>query len=93
MAFLELLSYSGYKFVSLCIVVAADGIFGTMGSYGALAVTGGLFGWFFFKTLKRSLQSNSLADYTKEVALSKQTFLLATTAAELFILWVLSCQY
>ena len=69
--FLELLSYTGYKFVALCFVVIADGLTGTMGSYGTLAINGALFAWFFFKTLKRSITSNTLADHIKQVGMEK----------------------
>ena len=71
MAYLELLCYTGYKFIALCFVVAADGLTGTLGSYAALAFFGGLFAWFFFKTLKRSVQSTKLADHIKQVSMNK----------------------
>ena len=71
MAYLELLCYSGYKFIPLCAVVMADGLTGRMGSYITLACFGGLFAWFFFKTLKRSVQSTKLADHIKQVSMNK----------------------
>jgi hypothetical protein len=46
--FFELLSYTGYKFVSLCFIVLAQFLFGTLVSYAVLFVTGGLFCLFFF---------------------------------------------
>lgn len=46
--FFELLSYTGYKFVPLCIVVLAQLLFGTLASYGVLLVTGAFFALFFF---------------------------------------------
>lgn len=46
--FFELLSYTGYKFVSLCFIVLAQMLFGTLASYAVLFVTGGLFCLFFF---------------------------------------------
>ena len=65
MAYLDLLAYTGYKFVALCIIATTDGCVGTMGSYIALVLTGLLFSWFFFMTLKRSISSNTLADHIK----------------------------
>ena len=48
LAYMELLAYTGYKFVALCFIVIIDGAAGTMASYGALAVFGGLFALFYF---------------------------------------------
>ena len=91
LAFVELLCYTGYKFLALCFVVLADGLTGSMGSYVALAVFGGLFAWFFFMTMKRSVSSNTLADHIKQVSMNKQTFLAVACAAEIVIIWLLSC--
>ena len=71
LAYMELLSYTGYKFVALCFVVIVDGLTGTLGSYVALALNGALFAWFFFRTLKRSITSNTLADHIKQVSMDK----------------------
>jgi tetrahydromethanopterin S-methyltransferase subunit E len=46
--FLELLSYTGYKFVVLCVVVLSYLAFGYIASYIALFLVGALFGVFFF---------------------------------------------
>lgn len=46
--FLELLSYTGYKFVGLCIIVISQLLGGTLVSYIVLLVVGGLFALFFF---------------------------------------------
>ena len=93
LAFLELMAYTGYKFVALCFVVLVDGIAGTMGSYVALLLFGGLFAWFFYRTLRRSVSSNTLADHIKQVSMDKQTFLLVACACQLLILWLYSAQY
>lgn len=69
--FIELLCYTGYKFLALCLIVAADGLTGKMGSYAALAICGGLFCWFFYKTLRRSVTSTKLADHIKQVSMNK----------------------
>mmetsp|Transcript_35907 Transcript_35907/g.47245 ORF Transcript_35907/g.47245 Transcript_35907/m.47245 type:complete len:105 (-) Transcript_35907:122-436(-) len=71
LGYLELLCYTGYKFVALCLIAMADGLTGTMGSYAALAIFGGLFAWFFFSTLKRSVSTNTLADHIKQVSMNK----------------------
>lgn len=65
LGYLELLCYTGYKFVALCLIASADGLTGSMGSYIALGVFGTLFAWFFFATLKRCVSSNTLADHIK----------------------------
>lgn len=65
LAFMELMAYTGYKFVALCLIVIVDGVAGTIGSYIALVVFGGLFAWFFYRTLRRSISSNTLADHIK----------------------------
>ena len=91
--YMELLAYTGYKFVALCFVVIADGMTGTLGSYATLALNGALFAWFFFKTLKRSITSNTLADHIKQVSMDKQTFLFVACAGQIFILWLYSLQY
>ena len=70
LAFAELMAYTGYKFVALCLVVVVDGIAGTMGGYIALVIFGGLFSWFFYLTLRRSISSNTLADHIKEVSMN-----------------------
>ena len=93
LAYMELLSYTGYKFVALCFVVIADGLTGTMGSYATLALNGALFAWFFFKTLKRSITSNTLADHIKQVSMDKQTLLIVVSALQVVILWLYTLQY
>jgi hypothetical protein len=47
-AFLELLAFTGYKFVVLCPVVIADIFAGLYASFAVLFILGALFGLFFF---------------------------------------------
>ena len=90
MAFFELLAYTGYKYVILCIVVAAEGASGYYGSYAALGLFGGLYCFFLFMTLKRCVSSNTLADHIKQVSMNKQTVLLLVCASQMLMLWLLS---
>lgn len=46
--FCEYLSYTGYKFVPLCLIVLSQMAFGNLASYGVLILTGLLFAIFFF---------------------------------------------
>jgi hypothetical protein len=46
--FLELLCYTGYKFVGLCLIILSQLLFGNLISYVVLLITGGLFALFFF---------------------------------------------
>jgi hypothetical protein len=50
--FFELFSYTGYKFVCLCLIVLAELLFGTLISYAALFILGGLYALFFFMTIR-----------------------------------------
>ena len=49
----ELVAYTGYKFVILCLVMLAHIFGGLMVSYGVMAVFGSLFCYFYLCTLKR----------------------------------------
>ena len=88
--FLELLSYSGYKFVPLCLIVSAQIILGYMASYCTLLFTGLLFMFFFYKTMSRFGSNKTLAEHIKEVSLSRQSFLMLTCISQILIIWVLS---
>jgi hypothetical protein len=46
--FLELLAFTGYKFVILCIITGTQIVFGQMPSYAVLALFGLLFSYFFY---------------------------------------------
>ena len=89
-AFLELLSYTGYKFVILCIVVTADGMIGYTASYVAFFMFGSLFALFFYQTLRRFSLQNTLADHIKDVSMNRKTFMLANCALQVLIIWLLS---
>lgn len=58
--FLELVCYTGYKFVVLCIVMLAELIGGLMAGYGTMAVVGLLFCYFYYCTLRRLQTSSTL---------------------------------
>ena len=89
-AFLELLAYTGYKFVILCIVVMADGMIGYTASYVAFFMFGALFALFFYQTLRRFSLQNTLADHIKDVSMNRKTFMLANCALQVLIIWLLS---
>ena len=88
--FLDLLSYTGYKFVILCYIVAAEGFFGYAVSYIVFFILGALYALFFYWTFGRFSTTNTLADHMKEVSLNKQTFILAECAIQVAIIWLLS---
>lgn len=66
--FFELVAYTGYKFVVLCIVMLAAVLggaeYGTMASYGVMIVFGLMYCIFFFMTLKRYQTAHTLAEHT-----------------------------
>ena len=78
--FLDLLSYTGYKFVPLCLSAATDGFFGYGASYIAFFIFGALFALFFYWTFGRFSTTNTLADHMKEVSMNRRTFILANCA-------------
>jgi hypothetical protein len=89
--FLELLSYTGYKFVALCFIVLAQLLFGTMASYLALFILGALFALFFFQTIRTHCQSgNTLAEHIKEVSMNRKTLTFVCAVGQVFIMWLLS---
>jgi hypothetical protein len=51
--FLELVAYTGYKFVILCMVMTAQLFGGIKFSYGTMAVFGSFFCYFYYCTLRR----------------------------------------
>ena len=77
---LDLLAYTGYKFVILCMIVTTEGIFGYTASYGAFLVFGALFALFFYQTLRRFSLQNTLAEHIKDVSMNRQTSMLANCA-------------
>ena len=78
--FLDLLSYTGYKFVILCLITAAEGFFGYAASYIVFFILGSLYALFFYWTFCRFSTTNTLADHMKEVSMNKRTFILANCA-------------
>jgi hypothetical protein len=51
--FLELVAFTGYKFVVLCLVILAQILGGVMASYIVMAIAGLMFCYFFYCTLRR----------------------------------------
>ena len=89
--FLELLCYTGYKFVCLCFIVIAQLFFGTMISYIVLFVTGGFFALFFFQTLRVHCQNgNTLAEHIREVSMNRKTLTFVCALGQVFSMWLLS---
>jgi hypothetical protein len=86
----EMLAYSGYKFVGLCLIIVAQMLLGFMVSYIVLIFTGFMFFVFYFHTMKRFASANTLAEHIKEVSLNKKTFLIANAAVQFLIIWMLS---
>lgn len=74
-AFLELLAMTGYKFVALCLIVVADLLVGSSASYLAVFALGALFAMFFYNSMMRHAQANTLSDHMKEVSMNKKTFM------------------
>ena len=79
-AFLELLAYTGYKFVVLCPIVLAEHFLGYMPSYGVMGVMCICFSYFYFMTLKRYASANKLSQHITDVSMSKKTFMLGNCA-------------
>ncbi len=71
----DMLALTGYKFVVLCPIAAAE-LISYYVSYGVMLVCGSLFGYFFFKTLGRYNNRNTLAAHMQDVSLNKKTFML-----------------
>ena len=69
--FLDLLSYTGYKYVALCLIVVADGFIGYTGSYIVFFIFGSFFALFFFQTLRRFSLTNTLADHIRDVSMNR----------------------
>ena len=89
--FFELLSYTGYKFVSLCMIIIAQMAFGTLASYMVLLVTGGMFALFFHQTVKMHCQvGNTLADHMKDSSMNRKTMVFICSVGQIFTIWLLS---
>jgi len=91
--FFELLSYTGYKFVSLCLIVIAQLVLGNLASYVVLIVTGGMFVMFFYQSVKTHCGTgNSLADHAsvKEVTMNRKTVTFVAACEQICMIWILS---
>lgn len=89
--FLELLCYTGYKFVGLSLIVLSQLLFGTVASYIVLFVTGGFFCLFFFQTVRVHCQNgNTLAEHIREVSMNRKTLTLICSIGQLLTMWFLS---
>mmetsp|Transcript_1811 Transcript_1811/g.2409 ORF Transcript_1811/g.2409 Transcript_1811/m.2409 type:complete len:133 (-) Transcript_1811:52-450(-) len=77
--FFELVSYTGYKFVILCLVMVAQLLGGLTASYVVMGVCGSAFSYFFYCTLRRHQTAHTLAEHARESShsLNKRTFQLA----------------
>jgi hypothetical protein len=89
-AFFELLAITGYKFVMLCPVVITDLLFGYYPSYISVFLFGAVFALFFYNTMARFMQSNTLAAHMKEVSLNKKTFLFGNSLVQIALILLLS---
>lgn len=88
--FLELLAYTGYKFVALCILVLCQMVLGSLASLIALGVIGALYALFFFQTLRRFSSANTLADHIKEVSMNRKSFMLVNSCVQIALIWLLN---
>ena len=88
--FFELLAYTGYKFVVLCLIVVSQLTLGNLASYFVMIFTGAMFSFFFFMTLKRFSSANTLAEHIKDVSMNRKTFMLANSAMQFLLIWILS---
>mmetsp|Transcript_25715 Transcript_25715/g.24992 ORF Transcript_25715/g.24992 Transcript_25715/m.24992 type:complete len:98 (+) Transcript_25715:544-837(+) len=88
--FLDLLSYTGYKFVMLCFLVLASLLTGSLGFMIALVVFGLIFALFFFQTLRRFSSANTLADHIRDVSINRKTFMIVNSAVQVGLIWILS---
>lgn len=89
-AFFELLAYTGYKFCILCPVISANFLAGYMASYIVLGLLGACFALFFFRTLRRFCNLSKIGDHLSTVSMNKTTFLLANSAVQVVLIWLLS---
>ena len=89
-ALLELFAYTGYKFVTLTPIIISEYFLGYLGSYVVMGMMWLCFGYFYFMTLKRFAQANTLAQHMVEVSMSKKTFMLSNCAGQCALIWLLS---
>jgi hypothetical protein len=60
--FFELLCYTGYKFIPLCLIISANILGGEMFFWGAEVLFSAMFALFTYKTFRRFSGVNTLAD-------------------------------
>ena len=89
-ALLELLSYTGYKFVCLVPIIISEYLIGYLGSYIVMAIMDVCFSYFFFMTLKRFASANTLAQHMAEVSMSKKTFMLSNCVWQCVLIWFIT---
>lgn len=87
--FCDMLALTGYKFVVLCPIAAAE-LVSYYGSYVVMLVVASLYGYFFFYTLSRYNNRNTLAAHMQDVSLNKKSFMLGQAAAQGALIWLLS---
>lgn len=90
--FTELMCYTGYKFVILCLVMLAQTFGGTMISYGVMAFLSLPFCYFYYCTFRRQQTAHTLAEHAAEGShsLNKKTFQLANCALQFALIWLIS---
>ena len=70
----DLMAFTGYKFVVLCLVMLATVFGNAQISYGVMVVFGVMFSYFFYCTLRRFQTAHTLADHAKTHGFNKKTF-------------------
>ena len=88
--FFELMAYTGYKFVILCIVMLGLILGGTNVSYGLMVTFGALFCYFYFCTLRRYQTAHTLAEHAQSHGLNKKTFQLLNCGLQFILIWIIS---
>lgn len=89
-AYLEILSYSGYKFLILSFTVMTDILLGYYPSYAVMWSLSGLYAFFFFKTLHRFAGANTLQAHIQDVSVSRKTFFMGNAIAQVVLIWLYS---
>ena len=81
--FMELLCYTGYKFVNLSIIVIVQLLFGYLASYIAFFLTSIMYFVFFYKTMSRFMTGSTLMEHTSMnlSSMNRKSFFLANSVA------------
>jgi hypothetical protein len=80
---LDLIAYTGYKFVPLCINMVIGLFCGRMVYYLAVIYTGTCLAWFFLNTLKQIVNLGSDSHAKKR----KTWFIFGVSALQIFLVW------